>query len=78
MKFLMSLPKPDFFYKPERLERFWEFVRWLLKFNMPFIAMGAALIVVGLMGGLIIDFMVQARDGERNDSDDDDPDIHYY
>ncbi len=72
-----SLPKTDFWYKPERLARFWELVRWLIKFNMPWIMMGAAVILVGIIGGIIIDAMVTARRGDTAE-DDEEPDIHYY
>lgn len=73
-----SLPKTDFWYDPARMARFWEFIRWILKFNMPWIMMGAALIIVGVVCGTVIDFMITARRGDKADDDDDEMDVHYY
>jgi hypothetical protein len=65
---------PETFFTLERLDRFWFYVKWFLKFNMPIFMICMAVLVVGLILDAIIETMHSAKD----EKEDDEVDTHYY
>lgn len=65
---------PSTFFTAERLEQFWFYVKWFMKFNMPIFMICMAVLVTALVVDMIIDTMNAAQ----KDNDDDDYDVNYY
>lgn len=61
---------PTTFFTPERLERFWYYVKWFLLYNMPIFMICMAVLVAGLVLDMILETVQAAKDA-HDDSDDD-------
>lgn len=74
-----SLPNITFF-NSDALADMFGYMKWLIKFNFPILAIILAIIVVSLVSDTIIDLFVTARQESDDDrrSSDDDIDVKYY
>lgn len=72
---------PDTIWTWERIEEWFEYVKWYLKWNMPIFMICMAVLCVYMFVIVIVDIFAEARNrqmGKRIDDEDDDVDIEYF
>lgn len=65
---------PTTFFTAERLQEFWSYVKYFLGYNMKLIMICLAIILVGMVAGVIVDISVRAK----SEYDRKDDDFDYY
>lgn len=66
----IHFPKP--FFTSDRLAVFWSYVKYFLSYNMKLTMICLAIILVGLVAGIIVDISVRAKTEYDRAGEDDD------